>query len=86
MKPLALKYRSGEEIETGDRVLYLGNPASIEFVAFDEKDPETDWYVKEFGGGILIADPAVSGHTFIPADQIDEDVHLEFVSRGDSRA
>jgi hypothetical protein len=76
---MILKYRSGEEIKKGDRVLFHRNPAQIEFVACHPAEAETDWYIQEFGGGVMILDPMVSGRTFVQADQIDED--LEFVSR-----
>jgi hypothetical protein len=76
-----MKYRSGEEIKKGDRVLFHGNPARIELVACDPSEPETDWYVQEFGGGVMVLDPIVSGRTFIPADQIEEYDDLEFVGR-----
>jgi hypothetical protein len=79
---LILKYRSGEEIERGDHVLFHGNPAEIELVACDPNDPEAASHVQEFGGGVLILDPMVSGRTFIPRDSLDECEDLEFVSRG----
>jgi hypothetical protein len=78
---MILKYRSGEEIKNGDRVLFHGNPAHIELVAREPGDPESAWYLEEFGGGVLVLDPMVSGRSFIPADQIDEYEDLEFVSR-----
>ena len=81
MPGLVLKYRTGEEIKKGDRVLFHRNPAEIELVACDDTDAETDWYMKEFGGGVLIREPKVFGRAFIPADQLDEDEDLEFVSR-----
>lgn len=81
MKPLVLKYRSGEEIKKGDCVLFHGNPAEIELVACDESEPEAAWHMQEHGGGVLVRDPMVSGRTFVPADQIDEYEDLEFVSR-----
>jgi len=81
---MPLKYQSGEEIKTGDRVLFHREPAAIEFVANDPDDPATNWYVSEFGGGVMIADPRVSGRTFIPASHLDEYEDLEFVSRADA--
>ena len=39
--------------------------------------------MEEFGGGVLILDPMVSGRTFIPADQVKEYEDLEFVQRTD---
>jgi hypothetical protein len=78
---MALHYRCGQEIKKGDRVLFHRNPAQIEFVASDPKDPELAWYVSQYGGGVGILDPAVSGRTFIAAHQISEYEDLEFVSR-----
>jgi len=80
----ALRYRSGEEIKIGDRVVFHGNAAEIELVACDPNDPEPGvaWYMKEHGGGVLILDPLVSERTFIPSDSLHENEDLEFVSRG----
>lgn len=63
-----LKYRPGEEILKGDRVLFHGDPAEIELVAVDPNDPEHVWHVRDFGGGIIVIDPKVSGRTFISRD------------------
>ena len=79
----SLRYQSGEDIRTGDRILFHGNAAEVEFVASDPADPEIDWYVKEYGGGIMILDPQLSGRTFIPAEQIKDYEDLEFVARGE---
>ncbi len=90
---MTLNYRSGEEIQRGDRVRFHGNPAVVELVASDyplnpasgylsESDEELAWYAKEFGGGVLIFDPLVSGRTFIPVDELTDYEDLEFVSRG----
>ena len=81
MNPLMLKYRSGEEIKKGDRVLFSGNFAEIELVACDPNDPEAAWYVQEYGGGVMIVEPKVFGRAFISADQIKDCEDLEFVSR-----
>jgi hypothetical protein len=76
-----LKYRSGEETKKGDGVLFLGNPAEIELVAFDPNDPEYAWHVQEFGGGVLIFDPMFSGRSFIRRESLAEYEDLKFVSR-----
>ena len=76
-----LKYRSGEEIRSGDHVLFHGNPAVIEFVASDPNDPKQAWHVRELGGGVLVSDPVVSGRTFIRRDSLPEYEDLVFVSR-----
>jgi hypothetical protein len=79
---MILRYRSGEEMINGDRVLFHGNPAEVEKVSDpDSTDPEDRWYKEEFGGGVLILDPMVSGRTFIPASQIDGYEDLDFVGR-----
>jgi len=80
---MVLRYQSGEQIQKGDHVLFHRNPATLELVASALGNEETDWYVQEFGGGVLIRDPMVSGRTFIPADQNAEYEDLEFVSRAD---
>jgi hypothetical protein len=82
---MVLKYQSGEEIRKGDRVLFHRNPAEIELVAYDPNDPVASWYIQEFGGGVMVLDPRVSGRTFISSDQIPEEEDLEFVSRADGQ-
>lgn len=85
MTTAPLKYRSGEEIKAGDRIRFYGNAAEIELFAIDPSDPDPElvWFVREYGGGIMVLDPLVSGRTFIDSDQIDNE-DLEFVSRGQS--
>ncbi len=76
-----LRYLSGEEICTGDRVRFHGHEAEIEFAAADLSDPEHNCFVRLYGGGVMVNDPAVSGHTFIPVDQLKNYEDLEFVAR-----
>ena len=82
---MPLRYRSGEEIKRGDHVLFHGEPGEIELVATDPQDQEQAWYVKEFGGGILISEPKHFGRAFVRSESIAEDENLEFVSRADSK-
>lgn len=77
-----LKYRSGEEIRKGDRVMFHGVLGEIDLVASDPDDPDASWYIEEFGGGVGIKE-LIAGRTFISADQIDECEDLEFVSRAE---
>ena len=73
-------YRSGKEIKRGDRVLFHGEPGEIEFVANPlVRDPETEWHVKEFGGGVGIIEPKHFGRAFLSEPGTYED--LIFVSR-----
>jgi hypothetical protein len=80
---LIFRYQSGEEIRKGDRVLFHREPGQIELVVSSLGNPETDWFMQEYGGGVMILE-GVSGRTFIPADRIEEWEDLEFVSRGES--
>ncbi len=72
-------YQSGEEIKARDRVLIHGEAGQIEFVAEVASDPE-DWYVKTFGGGVMVIEPKCFGSLFIAAP-VSEDEDLEFLSR-----
>lgn len=55
---MAFKYETGEEIRKGDRVLFHGEPREIEFVVEAKVgDPAMDWYVDEFGGGVMVIEP-----------------------------
>ena len=81
---MVLKYQTGEEIRKGDRILFHREPGVIELVATELGDPEIDWYVKEYGGGVMIRE-RVMGRTFIPGDQIEETEDLEFVSRAEGQ-
>jgi hypothetical protein len=68
MAALILKYRTGEEIKKGDRVLFHRNPAEVELVASDatDPDPEIAWHMKEHGRGVLIREPDGVGSNFYP--------------------
>jgi len=80
--PDSLQYVTGEEICKGDRVRFHGHDAQIEFAAADLSDPEHSCFVRLYGGGMMVNDPAVSGHTFIPVDQLKNYEDLELVARG----
>lgn len=82
---MILRYRSGEEIKRGDRVLFHGEPGEVELVAIDPNDADQAWHVKEFGGGVMISEPKHFGRAFVPANQIQEYEDLEFVSRMESK-
>jgi hypothetical protein len=61
-------------------VLIHGGLGIVELIANELGDPETDWFMQEYGGGVMILG-RVSGRTFIPTDQLPDDENLEFVSR-----
>jgi hypothetical protein len=77
---MILKYQTGEEIQKGDRILFHREPGRIELIAAEPGDPETDWYLQEYGGGVVIVQGS-AGRTFIPTEQINECEDFEFVSR-----
>jgi hypothetical protein len=78
-------YQTGERIQKGDRVEFHGEPGSIEFVADPGiRDPETEWYVKEHGGGVMVMElnSRTFGRVFLREPGEAED--LVFVSRAQS--
>ena len=75
---MPLKYLSGELVLKGDRILYHCDPDEVDFIA-DGTDPETDWFVQEFGVGIMIKGCATYTR---PGGYDWEDI--EFVSRANS--
>ena len=79
-----IKYRSGQEVLPGDRIVYHSQLAIVEFVVNEKTgDPAMDWYIDEFpGGGFMIRAPGF-GSVFI-TDIDDEQEDLEFVSRGEA--
>ena len=74
---MSFKYRSGQEIKAGDRILYNFEPGKIDFVT-TPADPQYAWYVEQHGGGCMIQ-VAPFGSLFVNDPQDDED--LEFISR-----
>ena len=75
-------YQSGEEIRTGDRIIYAGLPGEVEFVVTAPiGDPAMDWYLEHSsGGGLMLKIPQEFGFLFLP----DADEDLVFVSRSRS--
>ena len=58
-----------------------GRRGEVEFVVEElTGDAEMDWYIEEFGGGVMVKEPEMFGHCFLHnADDSDWE-HLEFVS------
>jgi hypothetical protein len=76
---MPLRYKSGEVVMKGDKVLLSEEPGVIEFVADPLlSDPSTLWYVKKFGAGVMVAQLEHLGSVFTNPE---EDADLEFVSR-----
>ena len=74
---MPLFYITGEEIKMGDQVVLHGSPGEVELVADPEINPD-DWFVTEYGGGIMILDSEM-GSVFL--DNPHENDELDFVSR-----
>jgi hypothetical protein len=80
---MRFKYMTGEDVLKGDYVTYHREPGRVDFVAEPSiDDPETAWYVKEFGGGVMILEPKAFGSVFLTEPDSDEDLIL--VSRAGS--
>ena len=60
--------------------MFHRNPAVIEFVATELGDAQAEWFVKEYGGGVMVLEDRF-GRAFISVDQLPECEDLEFVSR-----
>ena len=75
---MIFRYQTGEEVMQGDRVELYGGPGEVEFVADPDGDPD-DWYVTEFGGGVMIVDPGGFGRVFFSEPDKEDD--LLFVGR-----
>jgi hypothetical protein len=79
---MTLKYQSGEEIKQGDLVLFHGEPTEIEFVVDKLTGVAArDWYIHEFGGGVMIHGPKDAGPVFIHAESLPDTEDLEFLAR-----
>jgi hypothetical protein len=77
---MPFRYQSGEEIKKGDRVTFHGEPGQIEFVADPRAPtPETEWHVRELGGGVMVLEPKYFGRAFVTNTDDAED--LVFVRR-----
>jgi hypothetical protein len=74
-------YTSGEDIRPGDDILYHGERGKVEFVAVPD-DPNTDWYLKQYGSGCMLLVPSF-GRVFVATPGQDE--VLEFLERGELR-
>jgi hypothetical protein len=72
-----VKYRSGEQVQKGDKVLFNGEQGEIEFVA-DKLvgDPEIDWCFEKNGPGVMILEPKRFGHAYIRDTEGLEDLVL----------
>jgi len=74
-------YKTGEEIRAGDRVKLHGHGGQVEFVVtVPTGDPAMDWYVDEFGGGVMLIDDRI-GRVFLSVENLTEDGGLVLVSR-----
>jgi hypothetical protein len=80
---MSFTYKSGEEIRPGDRIRLDGHPGKVEFVVAEPTgDPATDWYLEEFGGGVMLIDDEM-GNIFVGRESLEEENvgGLELVSR-----
>ena len=65
---------AGEEIRKGDRIRYHEDLGEVEFVADRlSGDPESDWYVTEYGGGVGLLVPGSFGRVLLTSTDDDED-------------
>jgi hypothetical protein len=77
MPPNILRYKSGEEIRTGDRVLLNGNRAKIEAWFCDARNL--------WRGAVVVWDLVTSARTVIPRALLDKHEDLRFESRSECK-
>ncbi len=80
LKPVPLQYMTAEEVRPGDRVLYHGEPGSVETVVTgkDENDEANDWLFQQCGPGCMLL-CASFGRVFV--NEVEDDEDLDFVAR-----
>lgn len=81
-------YKTGEEVRAGDHVRFHAEPGKVEFVAEpDDKNPEKQWYIQEFGGGVMLLEPKYFGSVFLRSSAFTDHESnwedLEFISRAE---
>ena len=77
----SLSYRSGEDIQQGDRIHYHGEPGTVEFVVSEKTgDPGLDWFIEKWPGGGCMINARNFGNVFLTGTEEDED--LDLVARG----
>ena len=70
------RYTSGDIVQRGDYVRYRGEQGRVEFVAAEQSgDAATDWYIEEYGGGVMMNVEGY-GSVFLPGNEIDEELEL----------
>ncbi len=75
-----MRYKTGEEIKDGDRVLFHQQEAEIEYVAERATgNEEMDWNLRENGAGVMILEPREFGRVYVRNTENLE--HLVFVGR-----
>ena len=52
-EPKLLRYASGEEIRSGDRIVFRGDEGQVEFVVV-EGDVQQAWYFREYGPSVML--------------------------------
>ena len=81
MNTTVLRYSTGEDVQPGDSVLYMGFPGVVDFVADPANPtPETESFIVEFGGGAMVNDSKI-GPVFLHPDDLAAADRVVFVAR-----
>jgi hypothetical protein len=48
-----LRYAAGDEIRSGDRIVFRGDEGRVEFVVVDGDSPKA-WYFQEYGFSVML--------------------------------
>jgi hypothetical protein len=79
---MSIFYQSGEQVRTGDKIVYGGSPGQVEYVVeVPTGDPAMDWHLTHSPNGGIMLKTIAMGFVFLPDDQVADDEDLDFVSR-----
>lgn len=76
-----LRYRTGEAVQFGDRIVFYDEPGTVKCVLTEPTgDAGRDWYLQEYPNGGVMIEARHWGLVFL-TETCDHE-HLDFVGRG----
>ena len=71
------RYQSGEDVRSGDRITYHGEPGEVEFLVTGKTgDSARDWYLEKNPEGGFMIKAQNFGSVFLTESEPDEDLLL----------
>ncbi|HEY1755914.1 MAG TPA: hypothetical protein VGG72_10995 [Bryobacteraceae bacterium] len=79
---MSIFYQSGEQVRTGDKIVYGGSPGQVEYVVeVPTGDPAMDWHLTHSPNGGIMIKTIEMGRVFLES----EDPDLDLVSRAPAK-